>query len=183
MLKRDMIFWQWEREIPPEVCETIIVRGQNMCGFDAEVGEGDQGKVDHSVRQSHVRFFRSDQDNWLYHLLWGYMYRANVSAGWNFTIDNQQEPQFTTYTPDFFYDFHEDGSYHERGMRKLSLVVFLSNTHYYTGGKFEFEDGAEPNTDQGSLVVFPSFLKHRVCPVEEGTRYSLVSWFTGPAFV
>ena len=183
MFKKDMTFWMWEREIPKEVCETIIQRGHKMSGFDAEVGDDGQGRIDHSIRQSHVRFFRADQDNWLYHLLWGYMHRANTGANWNFVVNNQQEPQFTTYTPDFFYDFHEDGSYHENGMRKLSLVVFLSNPSDYTGGKFEFEDGAEPSTDQGSLVVFPSFLKHRVCPVEEGTRYSLVSWFTGPAFV
>ena len=84
-----MTYWQWEREIPKEVCETIIARGHKTCGFDAEVGDNEDGRVDHAVRQSHVRFFRADQDNWLYHLLWGYMHRANTGANWNFVINNQ----------------------------------------------------------------------------------------------
>ena len=36
---------------------------------------------------------------------------------------------------------------------------------------------------KGSLVVFPSFVYHRVCPVVKGTRYSLVVWNTGKPFV
>jgi PKHD-type hydroxylase len=32
---------------------------------------------------------------------------------------------------------------------------------------------------KGSLVVFPSFISHRVKPVTKGTRYSLVIWNIG----
>ena len=32
---------------------------------------------------------------------------------------------------------------------------------------------------KGSLIVFPSFVWHRVCPVKRGTRYSLVIWNLG----
>jgi len=35
---------------------------------------------------------------------------------------------------------------------------------------------------KGDIVVFPSFLSHRVVPVELGTRYTAVSWAYGPAF-
>ena len=35
---------------------------------------------------------------------------------------------------------------------------------------------------QGSLVVFPSFVKHRVKPVTKGTRYSLVIWNLGQPY-
>lgn len=34
----------------------------------------------------------------------------------------------------------------------------------------------------GSVMVFPSFMMHRVKPVTKGTRYSAVSWFLGPPF-
>jgi PKHD-type hydroxylase len=34
----------------------------------------------------------------------------------------------------------------------------------------------------GSIVVFPSFVWHRVCPVTKGTRYSLVIWNLGYPF-
>ena len=37
-------------------------------------------------------------------------------------------------------------------------------------------------TMQGTIIVFPSMLPHRVTPVTEGVRYSLVQWFSGPDF-
>ena len=40
-----------------------------------------------------------------------------------------------------------------------------------------------PRLEEGSIIVFPSFVEHRVTPVTEGIRYSLVSWFVGPLYV
>ena len=37
--------------------------------------------------------------------------------------------------------------------------------------------------NKGSMVVFPSFVWHRVKPVTEGTRYSLVAWNLGQPYV
>ena len=36
---------------------------------------------------------------------------------------------------------------------------------------------------QGTIIIFPSMLPHRVTPVTKGVRYSLVQWFSGPDFV
>ena len=36
---------------------------------------------------------------------------------------------------------------------------------------------------KGSIIVFPSFIYHRVTPVTEGTRYSLVTWNLGYPYV
>ena len=36
--------------------------------------------------------------------------------------------------------------------------------------------------EQGSLVVFPSYIHHRVKPITKGKRYSLVVWFCGEPF-
>ena len=35
---------------------------------------------------------------------------------------------------------------------------------------------------KGSIIVFPSFVWHRVKPVRQGVRYSLVSWHVGDPF-
>jgi PKHD-type hydroxylase len=35
---------------------------------------------------------------------------------------------------------------------------------------------------RGSIVVFPSFIWHRVKPVTEGIRYSLVIWNLGQPY-
>jgi PKHD-type hydroxylase len=35
---------------------------------------------------------------------------------------------------------------------------------------------------RGTVIIFPSFLQHRVTEVKRGTRYSLVQWYNGPEF-
>jgi len=55
------------------------------------------------------------------------------------------------------------------------------------GGKFEFDIAGEIISPEGfekkgSIIAFPSFLKHRVTNVTKGTRNSIVSWIQGPHF-
>ena len=40
-----------------------------------------------------------------------------------------------------------------------------------------------PEMKPGYMIVFPSFLAHKVEPVTEGERISLAMWFWGPPFV
>jgi len=45
--------------------------------------------------------------------------------------------------------------------------------------------GHEPasmSRDLGTMVIFPSYVPHRVVPVTSGTRKALVVWAAGPAF-
>jgi predicted 2-oxoglutarate/Fe(II)-dependent dioxygenase YbiX len=35
---------------------------------------------------------------------------------------------------------------------------------------------------RGTVIVFPSFVWHKVAPVTKGTRYSLVNWSLGKPF-
>ena len=69
--------------------------------------------------------------------------------------------------------------------RKLSVVVQLSNSNNYSGGQLEFKETEAPSqfSTQGSIIVFPSYLQHRVTEVTEGVRYSLVCWAEGPRWV
>jgi PKHD-type hydroxylase len=41
---------------------------------------------------------------------------------------------------------------------------------------------AKETLSKGSIIVFPSFVWHRVKPVTKGTRYSLVMWNLGYPF-
>ena len=79
-------------------------------------------------------------------------------------------------------------------IRKLSVTVSLSDEKDYSGGELEF-DFRQQSPDKrnqtreckeilpkGSLVVFPSFVWHRVKPVKKGVRYSLVVWNLGYPF-
>ncbi len=67
--------------------------------------------------------------------------------------------------------------------RKLSVVIQLSPRESYEGGTFEFSTAAHPGAafePRGSVLIFPSFLQHRVLPVTSGIRHSLVTWVEGP---
>ena len=72
--------------------------------------------------------------------------------------------------------------------RKLSMVIQLSDPKDYEGGILEIHANEHypPPPDElkrrGTIVVFPSFLRHRVIPVTKGVRYSLVAWIEGPHF-
>tara|TARA_Y100000034_G_scaffold99370_1_gene122026 strand:- start:31 stop:390 length:360 start_codon:yes stop_codon:yes gene_type:complete len=50
-------------------------------------------------------------------------------------------------------------------------------------GEVEFHSPPEifvSEGTKGSIVVFPSWLKHKIDIITSGTRYSLVAWFAGP---
>ena len=76
------------------------------------------------------------------------------------------------------------------------MTCQLTDGSEYEGGQLEFNMGnLDPSTDnkkniveakeiirKGSIIVFPSYIYHRVKPVTRGTRYSLVMWNLGYPF-
>ena len=141
-------------------------------------------------------------DRWIYKEIQPYINQANVNAGWNFEWDWSESCQFTIYKKGQYYDWHCDSwdkPYTEEGptkgkIRKLSVTLTLSDPQTYKGGELEFDfrqnDPDKPQKTQvcseilpkGSLVVFPSFVWHRVKPIIKGERYSLVIWNLGFPF-
>ena len=79
---------------------------------------------------------------------------------------------------------HHDVHFSSQEMfdRKLSLTVQLSDGDSYEGGRFEFDEvkTTADFTPKGSILVFPSYLAHKVHPVTSGRREALVAWFFGP---
>ena len=78
-------------------------------------------------------------------------------------------------------------------VRKLSLTLNLTDPNEYEGGDLLFDfgskdEGGQTNEEikiarkQGTLIIFPSFIKHCISPVTKGTRYSLVNWTLGRPF-
>lgn len=140
-------------------------------------------------------------DRWIYNQIQPYVNQANKSAGWNFEWDWSESCQFTKYSKEQYYDWHCDSfdtpynnpenlNFHEK-IRKLSVTCSLSDPKDYKGGELEFNfNNPEATKKQnikkcleilprGSIVVFPSFVWHRVRPVTKGVRYSLVIWNLG----
>ena len=56
------------------------------------------------------------------------------------------------------------------------------------GGDFEFNKDIgkldqNKMRQKGTILVFPSFLYHRVTEVTEGERFSLVGWYEGADWI
>lgn len=172
--------WQlWQSRLNPQECNTIITACQSFPAQNAGIFEGST-PVD-SVRRSTVRWVN---DRSIDELLMRYAMSANREV-FGFDIVHPFEVQFTEYHGDHegFYDWHHDIHWESDRMydRKLSVVIQLSDPTSYEGGDFQFRSVESPNfRPQGSILVFPSYLEHKVTPVTSGVRYSLVTWVEGP---
>jgi PKHD-type hydroxylase len=92
--------------------------------------------------------------------------------------------QFTEYEEKgTYYDWHPDIG-PGQNKRKVSIIVQLSDPRDYEGGELELNNGKIETLDksQGTVILFPSFLLHRVTALTKGSRYSLVCWISGNAW-
>lgn len=84
------------------------------------------------------------------------------------------------------FDWHSDiGAGALAAKRKLTIVVQLSDPQAYDGAALELRPDSnirQAPRDQGTAILFPSFVLHRVTPVTQGERWSLTLWSHGPAF-
>jgi PKHD-type hydroxylase len=149
-----------------------------------EAGIFSSSEVDDKVRTSSIRWLTDEHKirDWLFE----YVKMANRNA-FNLDVDNFADIQYTEYlaTEGGHYDWHHDVDWNnDIGYdRKLSITLQLSSPDEYEGGDFEFSEVVSPGAEtkeKGSVLVFPSYLQHRVKPVTKGKRISLVAWFEGP---
>ena len=101
---------------------------------------------------------------------------------WNFDIHDIRGFQLIRYDEGDHYDWHLDIGKGKSHFRKLSFVVLLSDPSTYEGGDLVLRPGHEEKSipfSVGDLVIFPSFILHKVEPVIQGFRYVLVGWLVG----
>ena len=80
-------------------------------------------------------------------------------------------------------DRHQVGKTITRLEGKISMTLMLNDA--FEGGEICFRSSEEEISRKlqvGEVVLFSSFLSHRVKPVTKGTRHVVVAWFTGPPF-
>ncbi len=120
---------------------------------------------------------------WLYEKLWQVFLSANRWYAFNLSgfID---ELQYTLYEAGDGFDWHLDTGSGQTSTRKISVSVQLADESNYTDGDLEFSGclALDAPRGRGTIIVFPSFLAHRVTRVTRGMRTSLVAWAHGPAF-
>ena len=178
------------KAVPEKLCDEMIKESPDYSEQLAGVmwkKEADLKKD----RNSNIKWY--PLDHWIVPKLCEIAAEIN-KKDYMFDVTNLQCPQFTEYKKGQHYQWHrdiyppeKDGPY-PRLLRKLSMVVQLSNFEDYKGGILQIKnmDGKiepiEGFRDKGDMIIFPSFYFHRIKAVTEGTRHSLVCWFMGPPF-
>lgn len=179
--------YYWFKEvIPHDICDKIIQMGNKRIeqvkknGNDASGttrGSGEKtknkGKIsakeltpkeqletddEYYARDCEVAWFN---DQWLYDLVWPYLEEANRESGWNWDIEWAEGFQFTKYTKDGLYNWHNDGGSDHYGkylkdnkdlpnpctddptfegrVRKISMTMNLTDPKQFDGGKLKFD--------------------------------------------
>ena len=135
-------------------------------------------------RKSNIKWLPFDSKwEWVIDRIMSQVVEANNTI-WNFDlkaiIDNIQ---YTEYDGNGgHYDWHLDIGPGSISHRKISIVIQLSDPDDYVGGDLEIMNASEKTViprGKGNVVIFPSFLLHRVVPLTSGNRKSLVLWVGG----
>lgn len=178
------MYWLWEGALSKEFCHSALEQ-VNWATAQAATISIENPVLDTETRRSDVIWQDAMQP--LGCIAKTYIDTANHSAGWGYSLDRQESTQISRYksADNGYYDWHMDAGIPENGVqRKLSISILLSDPSEFEGGELQFKGIEERKilTKQGSIVVFPSFIEHRVAPVTKGVRYSAVSWASGPSF-
>jgi PKHD-type hydroxylase len=180
------IYWLWEGVLSKEFCRSALEQvdwATSESGF--VVDKDDTPVIDPKKRRTDIIW--QDPMQPLGCIARSYIDIANQSAGWGYMLTSQDETQIGRYksADEGHYDWHMDAGPPENGIqRKLSISILLSDPSEFEGGELQFKniEGKKILTKQGSIVVFPSFIEHKVTPVTKGVRYSAVTWASGPSF-
>jgi PKHD-type hydroxylase len=65
------------------------------------------------------------------------------------------------------------------------MTIQLSVSAEYEGGDLQFiinQNIITASQAKGTIVIFSSFILHRVTPITEGERRSIVGWVSGPPY-
>jgi|TARA_R110002020_G_scaffold178227_2_gene371138 PKHD-type hydroxylase len=204
------IYWYFDGILPHRFCDELIKYGNHHEDQLAMTGDQhDKTSKGIPLNETDIKNLKKKRDSrvvwlsdpWIYKEIHPYVHGANRNAGWNFDWTWSEACQFTKYKTGQYYGWHTDSwakEYREHNninyngkTRKLSVSVLLSDPSDYKGGDLQFknkmqEEGDElwepPSLKKGSIIVFPSFIWHRVKPVTDGIRYSLVVWNLGAPF-
>ena len=151
-----------------------------------------EGKItkglDHNIRSSKITFIEESSMIVKFCRHWVDIINEDSFKYDLYPFFDKHTIQYSHYDVGDHYCWHTD-IVPRKPTRKLSFTLMLNDD--YDGGEFEvgrFSFGdRELNTSittaenkAGTLIVFPSTLPHRVKPVLNGIRKSLVGWIPGP---
>lgn len=178
------MYWKWDAALNPEFCRAALAQVDWATAEPARV-DNENAPADPSMRVTDIIFQNSMAP--LGCISRTYLEVANQATEWNFALTGQEDTQLARYKSldKGHYDWHMDARAPVAGVqRKLTCVILLSDPSEFEGGVLQLK-GLENETlldKQGSIIVFPSFIEHKVTPVTKGVRHTAVTWAIGPSF-
>jgi PKHD-type hydroxylase len=174
------------RAFTPAQCDLLVGYANQAQAADAKLVNQ---AADHNIRRSELVWVDDIEGaDWVMGQIIDVVRTANRDV-YNFDLSEFAESaQIARYGAERqgHFDWHSDiGEGHFARKRKLTIVIQLSDEQNYTGGTLEIMASnaiTKGQKERGTATVFPSYLLHRVTPVETGERHSLTVWAHGPAF-
>jgi PKHD-type hydroxylase len=124
-------------------------------------------------------------NEWLFERISTVLAEAN-NKYYHFDLTDLRTLNFLIYRPGDSLPWHRDIGESDRNFlsRKLTLVLFLSDVNDYEGGRLGFipDLSFDMVQEQGSVILYPSFIVHRVEEVTSGTRYIIIASAHGEPF-
>jgi PKHD-type hydroxylase len=181
------LYWILPNAVPINICNEIIEIGQSIGVEDPTVSIQNVAPAK-DLRSSKVSFI---EDQRIKDLMYDFADHANKNLfGFNIYENSKHALcQYTEYDSEYngHYNWHLDMFLNNQNFntRKISVSLQLSSSEEYEGGDLYFSDGKKIELDpiaktKGTVILFPSFVLHKVSPVTKGVRKSLVSWIEGP---
>jgi PKHD-type hydroxylase len=162
-------------------CQAAIEYGMQFPSRIAGIGEGE---INEEIRKNLI--YNMPSNRGVPAMMTGAAFDANWDV-FKFDITHVEQSDLLEYGPGGHFERHMDCYLrkNDHSMRKLTSLIILNDQ--YEGGELTIyhQQGSATLTsaDMGSLLIFPSYVEHKVAPVTSGVRYTLVNWLLGPSLV
>ena len=168
----------------PAQCLELIEIAKTTALRSGSAKISDEGVENHKIRHSTNYCIGQDERSAPYYKRIMQVFES-YNTLMNFDVSTFEALQVLEYGKGAFYDWHLDIGNEKFSTRKISMVLLLSSSEDFEGGKLEFKTTVEsffPGLAQGTAVLFPPYLLHRLNKVTQGVRYAVVTWAHGNAF-
>ena len=180
-------FHVWQNAFTPAELDSIEALGDRLSYVHGVLAAG-RARPDYDLRVTRQAVMEMGPESvWLYQRLEQVM-RALNHQTYQFDLMGFAEPfAYMVYdaAEGGHLGWHVDDGDQLPSPRKLSATLQLSSGDAHEGGDLEIfgthKIEVAPRR-RGDLIIFPSFVLHRVTPMRAGTRKALIIWSTGPYF-
>ena len=105
---------------------------------------------------------------------------------YNFELDTYLEQKYIEYSDNNTPNFHLGIGPELYNQRKLTYIIHTNDPSEYEGGELHLFLNYDkifkiPNL-KGTIVIFPSFILHRITPVTKGTKKLVIGFVGGKPF-